>query len=148
MDGLGARIDGCPGALGYEVGEGVGGAHVVHVAAVGDTLPAGVHLRLVLVVSAIPSPIEVVLVLAPRDTRHAVADIALLGPGADAVGQRWAEAIGHNHVHAQIEVWGVRHTRLHGGALPALAWIVGAVTHLFGSPSRRIGYDSTRSHWA
>ena len=69
-----------------------------------DFVAVTVGLRLVLVVDAIETTVQIILVVSPGDTRHDVNAVAPLSPGIDPFWQAGIDAIHHRHIRAQVSV--------------------------------------------
>jgi hypothetical protein len=60
--------------------------HVIHIAAVADLVPVPIRLRFVFVVYAIESPVQIILVIPPRDAGHHMNAIPAVPPRLEALG--------------------------------------------------------------
>ena len=78
------------------------GTHVIDIAAVADFLSGKVRLGLVLVIDAVKSAVEVLLVATPGNAGHDVDAVAVLAPALDALWQARINAIDDGHIRAQV----------------------------------------------
>jgi hypothetical protein len=86
MDRLGPGVQ-CPlDANAQEFAIVGAGRHVIHIATMADFVPGAIRLRLVFVVDAVETSVEIILIFAPGDAGHDVNPITMIAPGLNAGG--------------------------------------------------------------
>src|SRR5262245_43959415 len=80
-------------------------AHIVDVSAMADLFPAPVGLRLILMIDAVESPVEIILVVAPGNSGHHMNAIAAIAPRLDSVRKFWIDAINDRDIRTKVSVW-------------------------------------------
>ena len=116
MDRLNAGVNGLLQVLCQIVGKRNGGNHVRHILAVVDLISAAVDLPLIMVINAVKLAVQIILIVAPGNTRHQVNDIAVLLPVLDAFFQI-VEAVHHDKVALNVKFRRVVAVFLYTGAL-------------------------------
>src|SRR4051794_24260785 len=75
-----------------------GGTHVVDIAPVADLVSISIGLCVVLVIYAIESAVQIILVFPPGDAGHEMNTVAVVAPGFDAIGERGPDAVDHRDI--------------------------------------------------
>ncbi len=123
VDGLGSGLEGALHPHAEEPAEVFPWAHVIHVAAVADLLAFPVGLGFVLVIDAVETPIQIVLVIAPGDAGHDVNPIAAIAPGVDPAGQAAIHSVDNCDIGPEVDSVVVSARGLEAGSFQDLAGI-------------------------
>src|SRR5690349_18803189 len=122
MDALDTELDDRAELLDQVLREAERRDHVWDVGAltVQDRLAVAGGLSVGPVVGAVPPPVQIVLVCAPRDARHQMDAVPGLPPPGDALRCGVVEAVDHDEIGAQVDRFVVRRLLLKAGRFTVL----------------------------